>query len=129
MHAAQTATAPANLHQLTINDDGDRKSSVHGEGNASGLKRVSDRTVKETIERKSIDIWRRKLLRKVLRSELGFSTVVKESTIPGAGLGLFIEGSAPAGAVVAIYPVRQRWVQMSTAAPLLHNRLVSKKCV
>ena len=41
----------------------------------------------------------------MLRSELGFTTVVKASGVPGAGLGLFVEGSAPAGAVVAIYPV------------------------
>ncbi|CAM9675106.1 unnamed protein product [Hapterophycus canaliculatus] len=47
----------------------------------------------------------------MLRSELGFNIVVKDSKLPGggAGLGLFVEGSAPEGAVVGIYPVRCLW--------------------
>ncbi|CAM9099009.1 unnamed protein product [Discosporangium mesarthrocarpum] len=43
-------------------------------------------------------------LRKRILSELGYCPAVKESTIPGAGMGLFVEGCAPEGALVAIYP-------------------------
>ena len=100
VHAAQTAAPPADLHQQAI--DGGREENP----DVGNSQHVSDKGVREAIERKSVEIWRRKLLRQMLRSELGFSTFVKDSTIPGAGLGLYIEGSAPAGAVVAIYPVR-----------------------
>lgn len=75
---------------------------------------VAAREAEKKAERKAVEAWRRKLLKEMLRSELGFNTVVKDSGLivpgggEGAGLGLFVEGSAPEGAVVAIYPVRER---------------------
>lgn len=69
------------------------------------LENVTPRESPSAAERDSTKAWRRKLLKEMLRSELGFTTAVKASGVPGAGLGLFVEGSAPEGAVVAIYPV------------------------
>ncbi|CAM9450292.1 unnamed protein product [Choristocarpus tenellus] len=43
-------------------------------------------------------------MRERIRAELGYCPVVRESTLPSAGLGLFVEGAAPEGALVAIYP-------------------------
>lgn len=59
----------------------------------------------EALEQAAIESWREERLRELLREHLGFCTMVKESTVPGAGAGLFVEGFAPEGAVVAIYPV------------------------
>lgn len=72
-----------------------------------GAGAVVEREAERTAERKAVEAWRRKLLKEMLRSELGFNTLVKDSSLPGggAGLGLFVEGSAAEGAVVAIYPV------------------------
>ena len=39
-----------------------------------------------------------------VRSKLGFSLHVASSSIPGAGRGLYLRGSAPAGTVVCLYP-------------------------
>ncbi|CAM9563997.1 unnamed protein product, partial [Chrysoparadoxa australica] len=39
-----------------------------------------------------------------VREGIGYSTAVKPSLIPGAGMGLFINGHAPAGALVGIFP-------------------------
>ncbi|CAN0300413.1 unnamed protein product [Pylaiella littoralis] len=71
-----------------------------------GAGTVVEREAERTAERKAVEAWRRKLLKEMLRSELGFNTLVKDSSLPGggAGLGLFVEGSAAEGAVVAIYP-------------------------
>lgn len=72
----------------------------------SSLPTADDGETEETVENARVEAWRRKLLREMLQAELGFTTVVKESGIPGAGLGLFVEGSASEGSVVAIYPVK-----------------------
>lgn len=108
MHAARTATppAPTAIHGGDANNPDDqpagRKTSSTS---SSSLLRSEDEEAEDNVAGKSVEAWRRKLLREMLRSELGFYTVVRESGIPGAGLGLFVEGSAPEGAVVAIYPV------------------------
>ncbi|KAF0694349.1 Aste57867_14760 [Aphanomyces stellatus] len=39
-----------------------------------------------------------------VRQELGYSLSVRDSTIPGAGRGLFLDGHAPAGTAIAFYP-------------------------
>ncbi|ETW10374.1 hypothetical protein, variant [Aphanomyces invadans] len=40
----------------------------------------------------------------IVRRELGYSLQVRDSTIPGAGRGLFVEGRATAGTAIALYP-------------------------
>ena len=41
---------------------------------------------------------------KHLRQEVGFTLRLRDSTIPTAGLGVFLEGQARIGSVVAIFP-------------------------
>jgi len=110
VHAAQTATPPASLATPDEPVAGAAES-----GNAAASQDaplpgvgVGKREAEKEAARKAGEAWRRKLLREMLRSELGFTTVVKDSGLGGgAGLGLFVEGSAPEGAVVAIFPVRR----------------------
>lgn len=40
----------------------------------------------------------------LIRKQLGFSTIALRSTIPRAGRGIFVEGFAPAGSVIAYFP-------------------------
>lgn len=79
-------------------------------GGSPAGRRPRSVTEGEALEQSAIDSWREERLRELLRENMGFCTVVKQSTIPGAGVGLFVEGSAPEGAVVAIYPVSRREV-------------------
>lgn len=109
VHAAKTAPPPPadTIH----GDESHHNIERPGEGILStspspSLKTVDVGETEETVERTRVEAWRRKLLREMLRAELGFSIVVKESGVPGAGLGLFVDGSAPEGSVVAIFPVR-----------------------
>lgn len=115
VHAAQTATPPAAL--TTSGELAASAAAAAAESNNAAtsppasqgapLSSVGDKEAEKEAGRKAVEAWRRKLLREMLRSELGFNTVVKDSGLGGgAGLGLFVEGSAPEGAVVAIYPVR-----------------------
>lgn len=112
--AARTASPPP---PTTIHggDDGDggedshpspaARRSTSSSSFSPSLANVTPKQSPSAAKRDSTDAWRAKLLNEMLRSELGFTTVVKASGVPGAGLGLFVEGSAPEGAVVAIYPV------------------------
>ncbi|CAK4084961.1 unnamed protein product [Aphanomyces euteiches] len=43
-------------------------------------------------------------LEEFIRQELGYSLSVRNSTIPDAGRGLFLDGHAPAGTAVAFFP-------------------------
>ncbi|ETV82882.1 hypothetical protein, variant [Aphanomyces astaci] len=43
-------------------------------------------------------------LDEIVRRELGYSLHVRDSSIPGAGRGLFLEGRATAGTAIALYP-------------------------
>lgn len=105
VHAAQTAIPPAALATL---DEPAAAAVSSPASQGSALSDVGEKEAEKAAGRKAVEAWRRKLLREMLRSELGFNTVVKDSGLPGggAGLGLFVEGSVPEGAVVAIYPVR-----------------------
>lgn len=114
VHAAQTATPPAALatpdEPAAAAAEGDNAAASPPAplgGSSSSLPGVGEQEAERAAGRKAVEAWRRKLLREMLRSELGFNTVVKDSGLPGgAGLGLFVEGSAREGAVVAVYPVR-----------------------
>lgn len=116
VHAAHTATPPPTVDINGGNSvaPGKDQDSLSSEGSATdtpsalrgtSLSGVEEKKAEKAAEGKAVKRWRRKLLKEVLRSKLGFNTVVKDSTLSGAGLGLFVEGSAPEGAVVAIYPV------------------------
>lgn len=118
VHAAKTATPPPGLDMGSAVDDRslpteaeDGTTSTPSGTQGDPLMGVGEKRADATAGRKAVEVWRRELLREMLRSELGFNTVVKNSSLPGggAGLGLFVEGSAPEGAVVAIYPVRPSW--------------------
>lgn len=102
VHAAQIATPPASL--ATPDEPAAAVSPPASKG--ASLSECGEKEAEKAAGRKAVEAWRRKLLREMLRSELGFNTVVKDSGLGGAaGLGLFVDGSAPEGAVVAIYPV------------------------
>lgn len=110
--AARTASPPPPT-AIHGGDDGDgggdshpspARRSTSSSSFSPSLANVSPKQSPSAAKRDSTDAWRAKLLNEMLRSELGFTTVVKASGVPGAGLGLFVEGSAPEGAVVAIYP-------------------------
>jgi len=115
VHAAQTATPPPDLGAAASGDDGTPAVTTAAAAAATqGLAPfpgVAEREAEKAAGGKAVEEWRRRLLREMLRSELGFNTVVKDSGLPGggAGLGLFVEGSAPEGAIVGIYPVGRRW--------------------
>ncbi|CAN0093853.1 unnamed protein product, partial [Ectocarpus sp. 12 AP-2014] len=115
VHAAHTATPPPTVDINGGNSvaPGKDQDSPSSKGSATdtpsalrgtSLSGVKEEKAEKAAEGKAVKRWRRKLLKEMLRSELGFNTVVKDSTLSGAGLGLFVEGSAPEGAVVAIYP-------------------------
>lgn len=112
VHAAQTATPPPALanpaeRAAAAAEGGSAPAASPPDSQGAALSGVGERGAPEAAGRGAVEAWRRKLLREMLRSELGFNTVVKDSGLPGgAGLGLFVEGTAPEGAVVAIYPVR-----------------------
>lgn len=110
VHAAQTATPPPDLGADAGGDDGTPAVAAAPAAAPQGLASlpgVAEREAEKAAGGKAVEEWRRRLLREMLRSELGFNTVVKDSGLPGggAGLGLFVEGSAPEGAIVGIYPV------------------------
>lgn len=129
VHAAQTATPPPALAApdepataAAAAEGGKAAASSPASQGASLLSGVvGEKEAERAASRRAVEAWRRKLLREMLRSELGFNIVVKDSGLPGgAGLGLFVEGSAPEGAVVAVYPVRRPF-------DLEHGLIFSKK--
>ena len=107
--AAQTAPAPPFTagHGDTGEEGGDPqpRRNTSSSSFSPSLEKAAPKASADAAERDYTDSWRQALLKEMLQSELGFTTVVRESGVPGAGLGLFVEGSAPEGAVVAIYPV------------------------
>jgi hypothetical protein len=66
-------------------------------GEARAPPPVRDRTTAFSTRRRPVH------LENLVRDQ-SFSTRVAQSSIPGAGFGLFVDGEAPAGALITLYP-------------------------
>jgi len=105
-------------YYFTVDDNEDEKSNDNAGGQSNGAASLDKNTT--TVEQ--ILMLTKRI---VLKNQLGYSLMQLPSTIPNAGRGLFVDGRADIGSIVAFFPgqvwPREYFLERGFQKKMLHH--------